>query len=115
MKRLSLILSLLLLVFVASAQTYNVRMKSGAVVKFNSSDIEYVDFSANGEAPIAVDLDLPSGRLWANMNVGASSPEGYGFLCAACALETLDFSRDSRFSRGSRFSRDSRFPRAFIS
>ncbi len=26
----------------------------------------------------AVDLGLPSGRLWANMNVGASSPEDYG-------------------------------------
>ena len=26
----------------------------------------------------AVDLGLPSGLKWANMNVGASSPEGYG-------------------------------------
>lgn len=26
----------------------------------------------------AVDLDLPSGTLWANMNVGASKPEDYG-------------------------------------
>ncbi len=28
--------------------------------------------------PNAVDLGLPSGRLWASMNVGASSPEDYG-------------------------------------
>ena len=27
---------------------------------------------------VAVDLGLPSGLKWANMNVGASSPEGYG-------------------------------------
>lgn len=26
----------------------------------------------------AIDLDLPSGTKWANMNVGAESPEGYG-------------------------------------
>ncbi len=28
--------------------------------------------------PLAVDLGLTSGTLWANMNVGASKPEGYG-------------------------------------
>lgn len=35
----------------------------------------------NGEAPKAVkavDLGLPSGTLWATMNIGASSPEDYG-------------------------------------
>ena len=30
----------------------------------------------------AVDLDLPSGTLWANMNVGATSPEDYGLYFA---------------------------------
>ena len=28
--------------------------------------------------PVAVDLGLPSGTLWADRNIGASSPEGYG-------------------------------------
>ena len=38
-----------------------------------------------GSAPegvVAVDLDLPSGTLWANMNVGATSPEDYGLYFA---------------------------------
>lgn len=37
--------------------------------------------SNGGKAPSAVkavDLDLPSGTLWATMNVGANSPEEYG-------------------------------------
>ena len=28
--------------------------------------------------PVAVDLGLPSGTLWADRNIGANSPEGYG-------------------------------------
>ena len=31
---------------------------------------------------VAVDLDLPSGTLWANMNVGARRPEDYGYSFA---------------------------------
>ena len=30
----------------------------------------------------AVDLGLPSGTLWANMNIGATTPEGYGLYFA---------------------------------
>ena len=39
------------------------------------------DTSGTGHAPAgveAVDLGLPSGTLWANMNVGAEKPEDYG-------------------------------------
>ncbi len=38
----------------------------------------------------AVDLGLPSGRLWANMNVGASTPEGYGDYFAWGETTTKD-------------------------
>jgi len=37
--------------------------------------------ASTGKAPenaVAVDLGLPSGTKWANMNVGATTPEGYG-------------------------------------
>ena len=34
--------------------------------------------SKSASAPIAVDLGLPSGRLWADRNIGASSPEDVG-------------------------------------
>jgi len=78
MKRLSFILSMLLLAFAANAQTYNAHMKNGEVLQLNSSDVEYIDFSASGVAVEAVDLGLPSGLKWANMNVGATRPEEYG-------------------------------------
>ncbi len=68
----------MLLVFAANAQTYNAHMKNGEVLQLNASDVDYIDFSASGVAIEAIDLGLPSGTLWANMNVGASSPEDYG-------------------------------------
>jgi hypothetical protein len=37
-----------------------------------------------------IDLDLPSGTKWANMNVGAESPEGYGDYYAWGEVETKD-------------------------
>jgi hypothetical protein len=37
-----------------------------------------------------VDLGLPSGTLWATMNVGATSPEGYGNYYAWGEIETKD-------------------------
>ena len=51
-----------------------------------STDTEYtftvtedITLIAQFRMPVgAVDLGLPSGLKWANMNVGASSPEGYG-------------------------------------
>lgn len=44
--------------------------------------------SANGHE--YVDLDLPSGTLWATCNVGASKPEGYGDYFAWGETETKD-------------------------
>ena len=40
------------------------------------------DGKATGNTLTAVNLGLPSGTLWANMNVGASSPEDYGYYFA---------------------------------
>ena len=37
---------------------------------------------SSGTAPKAIDLGLPSGTLWADRNIGAKSPEGYGSLFA---------------------------------
>ncbi|MBR3453804.1 MAG: hypothetical protein IKH26_00620 [Bacteroidaceae bacterium] len=39
----------------------------------------------------AVDLGLPSGTLWANMNVGAEVPEGYGSYYAWGETEEKDY------------------------
>lgn len=43
-------------------------------------DLEYVESSLcpDENHPYAIDLGLPSGTKWSCMNVGATSPEGYG-------------------------------------
>ena len=66
----------------ASAQTSNpFRGDANGDGVINAADIvEIVSIIMNGDdrIPKAVDLGLPSGTLWANMNVGASKPEDYG-------------------------------------
>ena len=69
----------------ANAQTSNpVRGDVNGDGVVNAADIvEIVNIIMNGDNKIptgveAVDLGLPSGTLWANMNVGASKPEDYG-------------------------------------
>ncbi len=38
----------------------------------------YAETAANGDEIHMVDWGLPSGTLWADRNVGASTPEAYG-------------------------------------
>lgn len=42
---------------------------------------------------VVVDLGLPSGTLWANMNVGANTPEDYGLYFAWG--ETVGYGQDT--------------------
>lgn len=72
----------------ANAQgTMKVVMKDGSESTFTVGDIEKIvwndgasdsDESTLPEGLEAVDLGLPSGTKWANMNLGAETPEGYG-------------------------------------
>jgi hypothetical protein len=78
----------------AGAKTVNVHITDGTVVNDPSADVSYIDFTAKenpapqsqpSTAPkgvVAVDLGLPSGTKWANMNVGATRPEEYGLYFA---------------------------------
>ena len=84
MKRMILFFSSLWLgIMGASAQRYHYDVN-------NDGDIDISDVVAlvnnilgtlnPDEFPVgeAIDLGLPSGTLWANINIGASSPEEYG-------------------------------------
>ena len=65
------------------------------------------DDDENGLAPLgtiptklkAVDLGLPSGTLWANMDLGATSEKGYGYMFAwgetTPKSELSEFSKDN--------------------
>lgn len=81
MKKKFLFLMALLAVslFVMAEMTVYVYKKDGTTVQYLASTIDsigFVDVFNNGHE--YVDLGLPSGTLWATMNVGADSPEDYG-------------------------------------
>ena len=89
MKRNSLLIATLFVTLIAGAQSINLHMNNGEVIKYRSSEVDYIDFSENSETetytscpdgnhPHMIELGLPSGTKWACCNVGASSPEQYG-------------------------------------
>lgn len=90
MKRNSLLIAILFIATVAGAQTVNLHMKNGEVVKYNSTEVDYIDFAESSSDPVSytscpddnhphlIDLGLPSGTKWACSNVGAEKPEDYG-------------------------------------
>ena len=90
--RKSMILAAVLTVMGAAtalAQGIVVNKTDGSKVYFKASEVVSVTTYGYGEdgphAPAgaeAVDLGLPSGTKWANMNVGAEKPEDYGHYFA---------------------------------
>ena len=72
----------------ALAQGIVVNKTDGSKVYFKASEVVSVTTYGYGEEPHApagaeaVDLGLPSGTKWANMNVGAEKPEDYGLYFA---------------------------------
>ena len=77
MKKLFTIIALLAVSLGAAAQTFY-EWKDGKYTERSVSEIDSITFSLPQVPPNAVDLGLPSGTLWADRNVGAYSPEGYG-------------------------------------
>ena len=76
MKRIIPFVAAVLVALSAQAQTVNIRLNDGNIVKYFASEVEKIDFTRALSAPEgleAVDLGLPSGTKWANMNVGATS------------------------------------------
>lgn len=90
MKKIILaVLSLVVMASYANAQvTMRIEMENGKQMDFPVSTVKQVTWITNessSDTPDvspsgvqAVDLGLPSGIKWANMNIGAESPEDYG-------------------------------------
>ena len=82
MKKIFTLIALLAFVLGAMAQgQYFYEWKDGKYVQRSLSEVDSITFSLPESAEKAykyVDLGLPSGTLWADRNVGADSPEGYG-------------------------------------
>lgn len=64
-----------------SAQTVNVHFKNGQTIRFNSSNVDHVDFSEKAPDPTVsagAVVDLGLSVYWCSCNVGAESPEEFG-------------------------------------
>ena len=87
----------------AGAQTVDIHKADGTTVSYPASEVNYIGFTAKQEggtapaAAVAVDLGLPSGTKWANMNVGAEQPEDYGLYFAWG--ETVGYGSDTSDGR----------------
>ncbi len=62
---------------------YIVTRADGTTTEYREEDVSYVDFVESLEPVLlegheAIDLGLPSGLMWATMNLGAEHPEDYG-------------------------------------
>lgn len=98
-KSLIVIASMLLTAVAAQAQSYNIHKTDGTVINFPAEEVDYLDFTeATGdnapEGAEAIDLGLPSGLKWANMNVGALSPEQFGLYFAWGETKAYTVSED---------------------
>ena len=49
MKHIVVLVASLFIATMACAQTVNLHMKNGEVIKYNTSEIDYIDFTASGE------------------------------------------------------------------
>lgn len=66
---------------VSFAQTINVHFKNGTKVEFNSSNVDYLDFSEKPADPTLTSgeyVDLGLSVKWASVNLGASLPQESG-------------------------------------
>ena len=85
MKRIIPFVAAVLVALSSQAQTVNVNLTNGQTITYNASQVDYIDFTkpipASGDLE-TVDLGLPSGTKWANMNVGATAPDDYGLYFA---------------------------------
>lgn len=80
MKKFLTFIALFAMTLGVAAQTFY-EWKDGKYTARSISEIDSITFSLPNVKTIpdnAVDLGLPSGTLWADRNVGADTPEGYG-------------------------------------
>ena len=89
MKKFLTLIALFAMTLGVAAQTFY-EWKDGKYTARSISEIDSITFSLPNVKTIpdnAVDLGLPSGTLWADRNIGADSPEDYGYYFAWGEIE----------------------------
>lgn len=67
MKKQFLLILLMALSTISVAQTVNLHMKNGETIKYNSSDVDFVDFSEDGQQASSDKYGISGGsksELW---------------------------------------------------
>lgn len=84
MKKIALFFSLLLLCVTGVAQSVNIHKVDGEMVRFAADGVASVSFIERIDTIKihGIDFNVPSGLLWADMNVGATSLQEYGLYYA---------------------------------
>lgn len=72
------IMGLVVSLSLSAQKVMRVEMNDGSVAKYSTADIKQITFEDAMLVGSAVDLGLPSGTLWADINVGAQKPEDTG-------------------------------------
>ena len=100
MKKTFILFASLMLTLASQAQTVSITKKNGSVDIFRAALVDHVAFSEKApDIPaklVSIDLGLPSGTRWANMNIGANAPEenGYYFIFGKTKAYTDDTTTD---------------------
>ncbi|MBQ8455838.1 MAG: hypothetical protein IJ537_10970 [Bacteroidaceae bacterium] len=100
MKRILLSAIAALVAAAGNAQILNVHLANGMTVKYDLAKVDSLDFTPEGsvnDVEGAVDLGLSV--LWAECNVGASSPEKYGNYYAWGETETKSVYAQGNYAR----------------
>lgn len=108
MKKRYIIIALSCLIASASAQAQGVKIHytDGTVTDIPYDKLDYIEaYEGTPEGLEAVDLGLPSGTKWANMNVGATKPEEFGDYfqwgeTVSCNDTTEDLAWNSNYAPG---------------
>lgn len=100
MKKLLFSTIAVLAVAAGNAQILNVHLSNGLTVKYDIEKVDSLDFSPEGSVNgVEGAVDLGLSVLWAECNVGASSPEEYGTYYAWGETETKTYFDQYNYSR----------------
>ena len=91
MKKTFVFIAIALFSMGIQAQVINIHKADGTVVYYPANEVTFINFTEQAtpdmpgtppEGVEAVDLELPSGTLWANMNIGATEVMDFGYYFA---------------------------------
>lgn len=89
-KSIILLIGIIVSLTVSAQNVMRVELNDGTIAKYPTADVKQITFEKDMTIGTPVDLGLPSGTLWADLNVGASKPGDPGNYYGWGETETHD-------------------------